>query len=517
MTKPQLCVSILPKTTDELFTLLPRCADADVLELRLDALSVKIAQTLDWSHISSKTSVPLLVTFRCAAEGGFFTGSEAERAVLYQAAIDANVAYIDIESESYSNLAPLLKRDQSATRLVLSHHIFLANSGEKTEQTYEQLRGKLDAMAKHPADVYKLIFTATSLTSALTTVQALEYMHSRGLRAIVHAMGEFGEASRIIGTVCGAASNAWTYTALDASSETASGQITFHEARSVYRLQDKSLRPQLYGLLGFPTKQSKGKFLHNTLAKALPKDNDAFFLYLNFPTPDAGEFWRLWRGLLHGFSVTIPHKESIYALLDRDGDLSDEARRSGVCNTAVKMGGRWKGFNTDALALEDCLSPHTEHLNSGTLVIGTGATTQSVVTALQKLGIKNEQIFITGRNTERGRMFEEKFGCVFVRESDIPQFSSTHAIGGIVQTTPIGMVPTIDAMPVGRELFREGCVVMDVIYNPVETRFLREAQAQGCITISGEEMFIRQAAHQFALFTGKTVEVEAMRRVWTTL
>jgi 3-dehydroquinate dehydratase/shikimate dehydrogenase len=316
-------------------------------------------------------------------------------------------------------------------------------------------------------------------------------------------MGELGEPSRILGSVRG---NAWTYVALEGEAPTASGQITLGEARNVYFLPEKSVQSSIYGLLGYPTRQSKGKYLHNALYKLLPNSNS--FLYLNFPTPEATQFWEDWRDSLSGLSITIPHKDTIFKLLD---DVSEEARLSGVCNTAIPTNGRWKGYNTDVLALEDILLPHQSDLQFGVLVVGTGATTQSTIAALNRLGVK--KIYVIGRNRARVAAITSKFRVKAVTESDF----GTLDIGGIIQTTSVGMAPHVDEMPYGSELFRRGMIVLDVVYNPIRTKFIQTAQYEGCITITGDEMFIRQAAHQFRLFTGVDVPIEEVRRVWTSI
>ena len=331
----------------------------------------------------------------------------------------------------------------------------------------------------------------------------IEYAKSRFLNVVIHAMGELGEPSRILGSVRG---NAWTYLALDGEAPTASGQITLSEAKNVYFLHEKSMQISVYGLLGYPTRQSRGKYLHNALYKLLPNSNS--LLYLNFPTPEAKQFWSDWRESLSGLSITIPHKEAIFNLLD---DISEEARLSGVCNTAIPINGRWKGFNTDVLALEDILRPHGKDLEYGVLIIGTGATTQSTIAALNRLGVK--KIYVIGRNRARVGAITSKFRVKAVTESDFGMLD----IGGIIQTTSVGMTPHVDEMPYGSELFRRGMIVLDVIYNPIRTKFIQTAQYEGCTTITGDEMFIRQAAHQFRLFTGVDVPIEEVRRVWNEI
>lgn len=494
---PQMCASVMPQYATDIVPMLKRAAEADIIELRVDMIPVEEIEQMDWEFIREHApKKPLLVTCRSREEGGYFIGSDEERLAIYNDAMLAGVEWLDVEHAVADELLPYLPIGLP-TKIVLSHHIIT------TGATFDELRDKLDDMTSIYADVYKLIFTADSPTDALVAVNLIEYAKSRFLNVVIHAMGELGEPSRILGSVRG---NAWTYVALDGEAPTASGQITLGEARNVYFLPEKSVQSSIYGLLGYPTRQSKGKYLHNALYKLLPNSNS--FLYLNFPTPEATQFWEDWRDSLSGLSITIPHKDTIFKLLD---DVSEEARLSGVCNTAIPTNGRWKGYNTDVLALEDILLPHQSDLQFGVLVVGTGATTQSTIAALNRLGVK--KIYVIGRNRARVAAITSKFRVKAVTESDF----GTLDIGGIIQTTSVGMAPHVDEMPYGSELFRRGMIVLDVVYNPIRTKFIQTAQYEGCITITGDEMFIRQAAHQFRLFTGVDVPIEEVRRVWTSI
>jgi shikimate dehydrogenase/3-dehydroquinate dehydratase type I len=580
-TPHKLCVSILPTSHEELFLLLERCkrelgcepmsyepnveptlercAEPYIVELRLDALALHEAQNLDWQRVC-RTFPQVLVTYRIATEGGYFHSSEQQRAALYQAAIDAGVFAIDVEYAAWQGIEPLLRWNAS-TMLVLSHHRFepegehdeggLPLSGLKT-----LLRAMFQSEPQGVNVVHKLIFTANDVHAALTAAWARAFASEHGKTLIIHAMGEAGEVSRIIGGVAldsralpnadtvqaGIVSstlpyippNAWTYTALDANSGTASGQITLHEARHLYRLahgealHSEALRsnapPRLYGLLGFPTKHSKGKVLHNLMYSRLeaehasPSYHPVRRLYIHFPTPDAERFWRLWNKILSGFSITIPHKERIYGLLEREGMLSEEARLSGVCNTAVKStSGVWHGYNTDVLALVDCFAPQREHWAHGVVVFGTGATTQSALTALHLCGLQH--VTVVGRNAERGAMLAERYGTRFVTPNNAAALIQ-QGFSGIVQTTSVGMFPNTDEIVEGAEALLVGMnnlVVMDVVYNPRRTRLLQRAEECGHRTIAGEEMFLRQAAHQMRLFTGDAVDLAALRELWERL
>ncbi|MCS6809268.1 MAG: 3-dehydroquinate synthase, partial [Candidatus Kapabacteria bacterium] len=478
-TTPQLCVSVMPQYASDIVPMIQRAHGADLVEIRVDMIPAEEIALIDWEFIRQHVpNTPLIVTCRSRDEGGYFIGDNDERLAIYNDAMLAGIDWVDIEHSIAHEIIPELPIGLN-TKYILSRHIIASTL------SFEELRDILDDMTGVFAHVYKLVFSTNSPSDAHIAMSLIEYAKSRFLNVVIHAMGEFGEPSRIVGAVRG---NAWTYLALDEESPTAPGQITLHEAKHVYFLHEKTAQTAIYGLLGYPVRHSKSKYLHNALYRTL--SNHQALLYVHFPAPEAVQFWEDWHNSLSGLSITIPHKEAVFRLLD---DISEEARYSGVCNTAVPIDGRWKGFNTDVLAIEDCLKPYQQELSYGVLIVGTGATTQSAIAALNRLGV--ERIYVIGRNRARVASITSKFRVKAVTEADFTMLD----IAGIIQTTSLGMSPHHDEMPYGSELFRRGMIVMDVIYTPVRTRYIEAAASEGCVTITGDEMFIRQAAHQFQL------------------
>jgi 3-dehydroquinate dehydratase/shikimate dehydrogenase len=483
----------MPKTHDQLKEWLPKCSEADLVEIRLDYLP-----KLDFKSVRGLTDKPLIATLRSRREGGFWEGKPAENLKIMQNAINAGVDYLDIELPFVNDILPKLKRGDA--QIVLSHH--------KQTATAEQLKSILQQMATIEANIYKLVFKVDLLHDNLYALKLAEYAQSLGLNYIIHAMGKAGQPSRLLGALKG---NAWTYVSGEFAEETAPGQLALHEAKNYYFLPNKSAETKILGLVGSPIQQSKGWRLHNKLISQKfheSSGNGNDFLYLNFQAEHLDEFWLDWSDYIHGLSVTIPYKEQIVKYLNQ---ASTEVKISGVCNTLVREGSVCKGYNTDLTAIETLLRPYEEQSKNGGLIIGTGATARSAIAALKRLEV--DPIAVVGRNEERGKMLSEIFGVDYLAEDEVHYASA--AI--IIQTTPLGMVPYIDKYPVGTALFRRDRVVLDVIYNPEETRYLRIAKERGCITISGVEMFLLQAAKQFEIFTGSTVSPEEVRSIWNEL
>lgn len=481
-----LCASILPRRQEELQLLVAACAEADMIELRLDLLP-----DVDVRAVRILCERPCIATVRSQAEGGLGTLSDDETATVLQHAIDASVEYIDVEYTRAQTLLPQLHL--SSTQLVLSHHT--------TERALPALRDLARAMLTVEADVYKLVFTATHPDDALTAQELHHIFRAAGKRYIVHAMGKEGSLSRLLGAIHG---NAWTYVATSETTVTAPGQLTLRDAYD-YDIPHKQQNAAVLGLLGWPTRYSKGRFLHNTLLRRSFPNKPIPFLYVNFPTQDVPSFWQTWQNQLAGLSITLPHKECIVAHLD---ELSDEVQMSCICNTAVRWNGRWYGYNTDMMALHTLLEPHRSRLAEGTIVAGTGGTARSAVAVLRALGITN--IFCTGRNEERGRQIAERFGITFLPENQCKKATFV----AVIHTTPVGMAPQVETLPAIATVLQPGMLVLDAVYNPPLTRLLSVARELGCTTISGVEMFLAQAAEQFRLFTGIAVGSEEVREVW---
>lgn len=492
--RSKICVSVLPKTEEELLDKIQRCRQADLLEIRLDFLP-----HFDLKLLGKKTSQEIILTIRTPKEGGFFGGTFSTIGTAYQKAIENKIDYIDIEfsisDEVHQNLSI-----KAPTKLILSKHTSVNN--------YGRLESMLNSMLKIKADVYKLIYTAQNLNDCLTTINLIKKLKKRSKKFVVHAMGEKGKLSRFLGALHG---NEWTYVALEKGVETAEGQITLAETLDKYFLHEKSLTTRVYGLIGYPVVQSQGWIIHNQLfhesmGLVAAKESSQFdALYLNISVKDLYGFWSLWQSFADGFSVTIPHKESILKYAD---ELSEDVKLSGVCNTLIKKENRWVAANTDILAIYELLHPYRKQLDSGVLIIGTGATARSAIVAVQKLNVA--KIYLTGRNKHRGGLLSEQYSAEYFQENKVPDLK----LGGIIQTTPVGMYPHEDDQPFGRQYFRKGLIVQDVIYNPVQTKFLKSAKDKGCTIISGREMFLLQAREQFRLFSGKSVPLERLEKIW---
>jgi 3-dehydroquinate dehydratase type I len=282
----KLCVSLLPETLQELYQLSHGTEATDLIELRLDILG-----KIPFEKVLAKFRKSLIVTVREPEEGGFWKGTEEEKIEIFRSAIEANIQYLDIEWKRAPQILNQLTIGDK-TRLILSHHTDI--------KELKQLDGILKRMLDIPAQIYKLIYRAESLNDCINIFALTKLAGNSGNEFVIHAMGEEGQNSRLIGALM---RNAWTYVSHPDFPATADGQIDLRTARNTYFLQEKSRHTKIIGLLGYPINQSSGWELHNRLLHELsdrhPEKNDDF-LYMNFPAEDFGAFWKVWKGHLDG-------------------------------------------------------------------------------------------------------------------------------------------------------------------------------------------------------------------------
>ncbi|TYP95097.1 shikimate dehydrogenase [Fodinibius salinus] len=261
-----------------------------------------------------------------------------------------------------------------------------------------------------------------------------------------------------------------------------------------------------YLLLGHPVEHSWSPLMHNTALKfydmsaryfAVDLQNNEFSRlssYLNSPT-------------FLGANVTIPYKQMISDYLD---DTDTIAKDIGAVNTIVKESGRLWGANTDCVGFTAPLESLEHQLKDGSaIVFGTGGAAKAVVAGLEKKGI--EEIYLISRNPHSQTFFNDYSYVNIESYHSWTTFADETAI--IVNTTPLGMHPKVNESPV-RESEKESLansICYDLVYNPLETTFLQQAQSVGAETISGLEMLIHQGSRSFEYWTGRPFPIGTVR------
>ncbi len=259
-------------------------------------------------------------------------------------------------------------------------------------------------------------------------------------------------------------------------------------------------QPPLFGVIGKPVAHSLSPAMHNAAFAAT--GINAFFGA--FEVSDLKAAIAGVRALgIRGCSVTIPHKIAVIDYLD---ECDERARRIGAVNTLSWRDGRLFGTNTDAPGALEALRAKLDPAGRRAVVLGSGGAARALVCALVEAGA---EVFVCSRAPERGERLAKEFaaagGLTYAGLAGI-------ACEILINTTPVGMFPQVDAAPVAAEFLRPGMVVMDIVYNPLRTRLLETAAARGAEIVDGLGMFVAQGALQFELWTGRPAPRAVMRR-----
>jgi 3-dehydroquinate dehydratase / shikimate dehydrogenase len=478
-----IIVSVTGPTMDEaLAQVTGSRRDADLIELRLDMIQAADPGLLMWA-----AGHPVIATCRPAWEGGRFTGSESERLDVLVFASRLGASLVDIELSAGRAFREDFLRKRGESHLIVSHHL-----SARERFSVQTVYGKLQATG---ADVVKFAFSAEDCHENREAFRFLELAARDRQPAIAIAMGEAGEPSRVLYRKFGG----WaTYAAPDDRTPAAPGQIPVSLLKRVYRSHMLDRRTAVYGVVGQPLRQSKGVYIHNELFHRAEKNA----VYCRFSVGDLRKFMTEMAPLLHGFSVTIPHKEDILHFLDR---VERGARPIGAVNTVIRRAGKFIGSNTDAGAALDAIETVDRVRGKTVLVIGAGGAARAIAYEARRRGAR---LLVANRTMERARRFVRDFSAELVPMETL----SSVAFDILVNATSVGMTPEIDATPVPANILK-GKMVFDVVYSPPTTRLLREASAAGATIVPGTEMYLRQAAKQSRLFVGAPPDLDVMRTI----
>jgi shikimate dehydrogenase len=266
---------------------------------------------------------------------------------------------------------------------------------------------------------------------------------------------------------------------------------------------------QLFGVLGFPVKHSRSPVIFNRAFAECGKNA----VYLAFEQQETGKAIEAMRALsIKGLSVTLPHKVEAMKFVD---DIDESARRVDCLNTIVNHNGKLIGYNFDGEgALVPLRTTFPDFATKRFAFLGAGGSAQGIVVAMAALDhVKVIDFFV--RDVSKVASLTQKLSALGVisRVFDLTDSGLNHLGESdfVINTTPIGMAPKIDASPVESHFLRAGQVVYDIVYNPLETKLLQNAKSQNLPTITGVEMFLGQASLQYQLWFQEKAPIEVMR------
>lgn len=275
-----------------------------------------------------------------------------------------------------------------------------------------------------------------------------------------------------------------------------------------------SSKTKLCGLIGDPVTHSMSPAMHNAAFKALGLD----YLYLPFRVKEE-DLAQAIAGMrafnMRGLNVTIPHKVAVLPFLD---EVDKQAERIGAVNTIINEEGVLRGYNTDAAGfLQALLARGIEPDGQKMVILGAGGASRAISFILAERGarlvILNRRSGLAGAKEFAGRLsqiFARGVTALELNQANLARVLSQSDI--LVNATSVGMSPDISGTPLDADLLRPELIVVDIVYNPVKTRLLTEAEAAGAVTISGVDMLVWQGALAFEKWTGQKAPVELMKK-----
>jgi 3-dehydroquinate dehydratase / shikimate dehydrogenase len=471
VSKPRLCVTVTAATTAELCQKRDAVPIADVIELRLDSVSDPSA-----AGALAGRRRPVIVTCRPKWEGGSFAGSEEERRRILADALSLGAEYVDVEWRA--NFDHLIAQ-AGGRRIVLSSHDYRGVPAD--------LGARAHAMRSTGAEIIKIAATMTCLSDCIPLLELGAQSGDGGL--VLLGMGDYGLATRVLASRFG---SVWTY----AGSLREIGQLTAQSLIKDFHFGSLTASTAVYGVVGGSVSHSVSPPMHNAAFRAAGIDA----VYLPLPATSAADFHTFGRAIgISGASVTIPLKVS---LLDYVDEMSAVARRIGAINTIRVADGRWLGGNTDASGFLEPLQERVSLAGVRASVLGAGGAARAVVVALAASGCA---VRLHARTREQA---EEIAALTPIQIGPWPPDPGSWDL--LINCTPIGMYPHVDETPIAADALT-GLHVYDLVYNPSNTRLLRDAAARGCQTIGGLEMLVAQAHEQFQWWTGSTPRTGVMR------
>ncbi len=427
----------------------------------------------------------VMATCRRHQNHGKFNGSIEDELAVLDLAVRNGASAVDVEIETAEMAAERMPQFRSRVAVIVSYHNFEATP---------PLDSIVSRVLRTPADIYKIVTTARKPSDNIRVLAAAKALTRQ--KVTVLAMGELGFPTRVLSPLFG---GAFTYAAPMYAEGTAAGQVSARLLRNLYRVEKLRKAAKIYGVIADPIRHSISPAVHNRAFQS--RRLDAVYLPFLVSPANLRDFFQLAEKLpLAGFSVTIPHKQKIIRYLDVVEPL---ARRIGAVNTVWRKGGKWRGTNTDAAGVTEPLSRVLRLCQSTVLIVGNGGAARGAACALADAGAR---ISLVGRNPDRVRALAKVCGAEALGRD---QLESRH-FDALVHATPLGMFPHVN------ECFFNGCipadVVLDMVYNPLETLLIQHAREQGKTVVPGIDMFIEQAVRQFELWTGETAPRAVMQR-----
>ncbi|MED6169242.1 hypothetical protein PIB30_019714 [Stylosanthes scabra] len=480
---------------------------ADVVEISLDHITNFHPHNHLQTILTNKL-LPILFSYRPKWEGGLYEGDENIRLEALQLAMELGADFIDIELKAFSCFKTIMeqkKKHSNHGKIIVSSYV------DGVTPTTSELLNLVTLMQATGADMIKLVTNAEDITEIKRIFSILPYSK---VPLIAYSVGDRGLISQLL---CPKFGGFFVYGTLDGNP--VPGMPPLETLQEAYKLEHVNEATKVFGLISKPVGHSKGPLLHN------PTFRHAKFngMYVPMFVDDLKEFFSTYTSDFAGYSVGFPYKEKVLSFCDEVHPL---AQSIGAVNTIVRrpIDGKLVGYNTDCegaiTAIEDALIEHGcndggEVLSSPLarrlfVLVGAGGAGRALAFGAKSRG---SRVVIFDIDFERAKSLASAVSGEAWHYKALASFEPEK--GAILaNATPIGMHPNIgDRISVAEASLKEYELVFDAVYTPRKTRLLKEADEVGAITVSGVEMFLRQARAQFNLFTGLQAPEHFMREI----
>ncbi len=271
-------------------------------------------------------------------------------------------------------------------------------------------------------------------------------------------------------------------------------------------------KTRVCGVIGDPIEHTLSPIIHNAAFNSLNLD----YAFLAFKVKPA-EVENAVKGMralnILGLNVTMPHKKAVINYLD---EIDQTAKFLNAVNTIHNKNGKLLGFNTDGVgALKALKENGVNPKDKRVLLLGSGGAARAIAYALVQ---EADELVLLNRTVEQAKelasLLKQTFNRKVVADSLSPKIIQDNLMDSdiLVNATSVGMKPNANQSPVAPEWLKPNLAVMDIVYNPIETKLAKDAKAAGAKVISGVEMLIYQGAASFEIWTGHSAPVEVMRK-----
>lgn len=458
--------------------------ETKTIELRLDWLrsNSERAKFLRWLPKNNSNDATFVATCRRRKGGGEFAGDAGQELFWLMQAREAGCQWCDLEMETYRDLPEGFVREYPLPRrILLSIHDF-----DRTAKLPKKI-----SVARHGmVDAVKIAAKASTISDSVRLLR----LARRSKNFVAVPMGEVGMPGRILALREG---SALAYAPV--AEATAAGQVSLDEMKHLYRAHALTRRTRVYGVIGDPVGHSLSPLLHNT--GFVVRKVDA--VYLPFLVHQLRDFLEAVPEFgIRGFSVTLPHKQTILKHLKECDPLAADIEA--VNTVVVRRDGSLDGCNTDYVGVLRALEKKLRIKGSRVLIFGAGGSARAAAFALTRAGAV---VGICARRERAARQLARAVGGEVVPRRAL----RTEFFDAILNSTPVGMHPHDGISPLTPQELQ--CrIVMDLIYRPQKTQLLKIAARKGIATVSGAEMFLSQGIAQWEVWMEKRAPEALMRR-----